>query len=71
MGKAEKNVAFLMQAKTHLLRALYFRPWDNSILYNLALAQQEFGVIVLRKDRAERTVAEIDRASVELGSALK
>jgi hypothetical protein len=48
---------------------LHIIPDDQTLLYDLALTQEEWGIRVLQKSKASRTYAEVKQASVQLESA--
>ena len=69
MGRAETSLEHMHRCLSILARALHLRAYDNSIRFNVALAQQECAVITLRKSEGDRTVAQVRAAQKLIESA--
>lgn len=48
---------------------MHIRPHDNSIRFNVALAQQECAALIVRKGESERTVGQLRHAAQLVSSA--
>ena len=69
VGRELKDVDMITKSRKYLEKALLLRPWDHSIRFNIALAQQESAVIVLRKSVSERTLKQVKQAQEFVHSA--
>lgn len=59
----------LLECKKELIMAIRNSPADDTLWYNLAITQEEYAIIILRKSAPDKTYEEVVAAVSELESA--
>lgn len=71
LAKSDKNPAMLEKAIGYLEHAAKIRPQEDAVWFNLALCEQELAIIILHKERTERSLEDVMHAQECIASSFK